>query len=123
LIAGRFDLDQFEDFAALIVSSKIQRFVDQTTSHDYYDGKIVVCFGTSKASVFRCEAEERPGITLPHDTTLERVPPGRYECLQENGRTRTVTTSTDSVGEGSEKASQFQVRKRNRAIWWCGTSD
>lgn len=122
LIAGHFNVDKFEDFAALIVSSKTQKFVGEP-SYDYYIGKIVVCLGTAKPGVFRCQAEVRPVVILPHNTTLQRVPPGKYDCLQKNGRTRTVTTSIDSVGEASEKASGFQVRERNRAVWWCGTSD
>jgi hypothetical protein len=123
LIVGHFDYDKFKDFAALIVGSEKHRFVSVTNSYDYYDGKMAVCFGTAKATIFRCEAEERPVITFPHDTSLKRIPPGRYQCYEEGGRTRTVITRIDSVGEASEKGGGFQVRDRKRAVSWCWTSD
>jgi hypothetical protein len=117
LVVGRFNFDGYEDFAALIVPAKATRYEAGRGSYDYYAGKLIVCFGDADKA-FRCEAEDR-NITLPHDTVLERVSPGRYQC--HGGRA--VTTEIDSVGEASEKAGDFVVRNRDGSSRVCVTAD
>ena len=93
LIVGRFNFDTTADFAALIVPANTTRYEAGSDSYDFYGGKLVVCFGATSGA-FRCEAEDRI-ITLPHDTELARIPPGRYKCYGDSG----VVTQIDSVGE------------------------
>ena len=116
LIVGQFNFDTATDFAALIVPAKTAR---EGGSNLYDDdaGKLVVCFGATTGT-FRCEAEDRI-ITLPHDTELARIPPGRYKCHGD----RAVVTQIDSVGEGSEKGSSFALRNRNGSTRVCVTGD
>lgn len=116
-IVGRFNFDAVLDFAALIVPVKTTRYEAGSSSYDYYAGKLVVCFGATTGA-FRCEAKDRM-ITLPHDTELERIPPGRYKCYGDSA----VVTQIDSVGEGSEKASHFVVRNRDGSTRVCVTAD
>jgi hypothetical protein len=73
LVAGRFNFDRYNDFAALIIPAKTTRYESGPGSYDYYAGKLIVCFGKADKT-FRCEAEDG-NITLPHDTVLVRVSP------------------------------------------------
>lgn len=124
LIVGAFNYDQYRDFAAIIIGADKHRYEDGVTSYDYFDGKLVVCFGASNGKAFQCEAEDRPTMTLPHPNYLQRIPPGRYECLTETPRNQIVTTTIDSVGQVfGEVASSFQVRNRDGSTFDCITSD
>ncbi len=117
LVVGQFNFDTTMDFAALIVPAKTTRYEAGSGSYDYYAGKLLVCFGATNGT-FRCEAEDRL-ITLPHDTELARIPPGRYDCYGDRG----VVTQIDSVGEGSEKGSDFVIRNRDGSTRHCITAD
>ena len=123
MIVGRFNYDAYQDFAALIISSERQRYIAGNYSYDYYPGKVVVCFGDRREAAFRCEAEAERPITLPNESVLRRVPPGKYTC-QEEDRIRTIVTEIDSVGEEvSDKGASFRSVNRSGTTYVCVTSD
>ena len=124
LIVGAFNYDKYQDFASIIIGADRRRYEAGAASYDYFAGKLVVCFGTSNGTVFRCEAEDRPALTLPHPNYLERISPGRHACLTETRRNKIVTTTIDSVGQVfGEVASSFRVRNRDGSTLDCATSD
>ena len=124
LIVGAFNYDEYQDFAAIIIGADRRRYEAGAASYDYFDGKLVVCFGASNGTAFRCEAEDGPTLTLPHPNYLERISPGRHECLTETQSNKIVTTTIDSVGQVfGEVASSFRVRNRDGSTFACATSD
>jgi hypothetical protein len=112
LLVGRFDFDDHEDFAALIVPP---------STTNYYPGRLVVCSGTANPAAFRCERAERI-IQRPSTTVLERVPAGTYSCYVEE-RLRTVITQVDSVGIASADGLHFTARRRDGTRELCVRAD
>jgi hypothetical protein len=120
LLLGHFNFDAYLDFAAWIRPDMTKRF-ESDHPYDYYEAKIVTCFGRADGASFRCEATDI-WLTLPNDTTLDLVRPGSHKCYAEKGMSRIVTL-IDSVGSSSEKGASFVARNRNGMKYTCVTSD
>ena len=116
VVAGRFDFDNTTDFAAYIIPANAGRGQGSPAANAYA-GKLVMCLGAA-GGTYKCDAQDRP-FTLPLDSQLEIVPPGRYACY---GSGPAVTTIA-SVGEGSDVGGGLYVRNRDGSIRLCITAD
>jgi hypothetical protein len=86
VVGGRFNQDQFKDFAAYILDPASKRRTHPPSPGapegvHTYTGWLVVCFG-QEGGRYHCE---RPFshldlIQLPHNWYLERIPPGKLDC-------------------------------------------
>ncbi len=121
LIVGQFNFDATADFAAFIVPANTTRYEAGSNSYDYYAGKLVVCLDATTGA-FHCAAEDRL-LSIPHESVLARIPPGRYNCYGDRAVVTQVVTQIDSVGEGSEKGSDFVIRNRDGSTRLCITAD
>jgi hypothetical protein len=85
LILGRFNSDQFMDFAALIRGSRLIHIpedkANRVRADDYYEGYLVVCLGRSQGGYECTKLETDPlRIHLPYDGFLEKFSPGTAGC-------------------------------------------
>jgi hypothetical protein len=126
LVVGNLDLDTRPDFAAYIVPPRPKRY--EVRSHgyavygyDYYEGYYIVCHALPDGLQFTCDAKDL-NITLPMETILERVPPGRHECPADDEHAF-VVTYVDSVSRASEKGGRFSFLRPDGTTGNCTTGD
>jgi hypothetical protein len=121
VVAGRFNRDKFNDFAAFIIDPASKRREppiqpDFPQGYDAYNGALVVCFGRGEGQ-YRCQTTfaHFNKMLLPHPWYLERITPGKRRCLglgrirpweplgsklyAENiGSEKTIRFTTDALG-------------------------
>ena len=97
---GNFDLDEFEDFAALIRDTSKHRYITRELSYDYYEARLVVCHGRGKRK-YKCKSIFS-GVTLPpeHRYLIKR-PPGKIKCRSPQGEF--LEAKTEFIGWASVK--------------------
>jgi hypothetical protein len=126
LLIGHFDADENLDFAAYLIGAKRIFESDGKTplSHgiDIYNGAVAICHGDKQGN-YACEKI----IDAPHwgreENELQLVPRGSHECMEGGGKTGSITTSFDSIGEYSEKGGFFYVRQSDGKYKRCVNSD
>jgi len=85
VIVGRFNGDEYKDFAAYILDPAPKRRTrpssDDPDGVNVYTGGLVVCFG-QEGGRYRCQhpVPQMNEILLPHNWYLEHIPPGKREC-------------------------------------------
>ena len=98
LVKGRFNSDQLEDFAAIIVDRSKQ--YGQQGERKYYLGKLVVCHGAGKGR-HQCQVLKEERIHLPYQSYLDRVSPRKLECtIDKDLNVAEVTLQRDAISWG-----------------------
>ncbi|MGH9255252.1 MAG: hypothetical protein ACRD3C_11870 [Vicinamibacterales bacterium] len=121
VIVGRFNEDEYRDFAAYILDPAAKRRTEPLPPSfpdgvDAYSGGLVVCFG-QKGGRYRCQrpVPQMDKVLLPHGWYLEHIPPGKLKCRglqrirpweplgserrQEYlGEDKTISITTDALG-------------------------
>jgi len=127
LVTGRFNYDDYRDFAAIIRHGVRKRFHSDKHSYDYYDGKEVVCYG-SKSGGYRCR-EVTGGqfpLVLPLGWYLYVVPRGhRIGCFNDKLEKDYTTLEVDALGREhtNKNASSVLLYKRDGTESICVTAD
>ena len=119
LVVGYFNEDRMKDFAALI------RTKDEKhgASHDYFEGKFVVCLGLPKGG-YKCQTIRSLEMILPYETYLSLAPPQRIGCMNDKEGKDFINVKTDSFVENiAEKASIQYIHEKNDSYHQCLTGD
>ena len=99
LVKGRFNSDQLEDFAAIILDRSAQ--YGQQGEGKYYLGKYVVCHGAGKGR-YQCRILKEERIHLPYQNYLQRVSPGKLECtIDKDLNVAEITLQRDAIRWGA----------------------
>ena len=124
LVVGDFDFDHYKDFAALLIGGVKSTYKpDATRSIKVYEGMAVICHGSEKAGIYSCQELGKADYYGFSYSALYIVPPGSYECMEEEGKAKSVVTKISSVGEYSEQGGGFSVLKSNGKYFTCVDSD
>ncbi len=96
LIAGQFNDDDLEDFAAIIINRSKQ--LGQHGEDLYHLGKYIVCHGAGKGQ-YRCQVLREVQIFLPYEGYLYRKVPGKIKCSINQKLNKTETAlQKDAIG-------------------------
>lgn len=109
LVVGKFNLDNFTDFAALIRGPVKKQ---DPRGRTYYDGYLVVCYGLGDGKFDCLKMSPSPRqFSFPFGWYLEKVAPGKYSChvlmeldtqkRESEGDEKynaNITTRSDSIG-------------------------
>lgn len=101
-VVGRFNHDEFEDFAAYILDPASKRRTEPLSEAfpdgvDDYRGGLTVCFG-QEGGRYRCQRIPPAGVLIPHPWYLERIPPREQVCPTDHGKRDTIRLTTDALG-------------------------
>jgi hypothetical protein len=125
-VVGKFNDDEFEDFAALIRGEVKKRYIDAKGSYDYFELKLVVCHGLGHKR-YTCQ-ELLTTVTLPPEFHyLMKHSPGKINCdLPESKDPDIKTDSIDwrsSIGWSSETNYVRYVHQRDGSYSHCTIAD
>lgn len=124
LVVGDFDFDHYGDFAALLIGGVKSIYKpDANRSIKVYEGMSIICHGSEKMAIYACEKFGKADYYGFSYSALYIVPPGSYECMEDEGKTRGVVTKIYSVGAYSEQGGGFSVLKSNGKFFTCVNSD
>ncbi len=98
VIVGRFNHDQYEDFAAYTLDPASKRRPHGLSeSFGAYSGGLAVCFGR-EGGRYRCQRIQPEGVLIPHPWYLERIPPREQRCPAEPSDRSTIRLTSDALG-------------------------
>ncbi len=103
VVVGRFNHDEFEDFAAYILDPASKRRTGPLPERfpdgvDTYSGGLAVCFGRGGGR-YRCQRVPPEGVLIPPPWYLERIPPREQVCPTDHDRRNTIRLTTDALAE------------------------
>lgn len=125
-IIGKFNQDEFEDFAALIRGTIKRQYIAAKGSYDYFDFKLVVCHGLG-GKRYNCKELLTNITVLPEFHYLMKYPPGKINCNLHASKDPDVKTDSigwmSSIGWASETSNVRYVYQHDGSYSHCTTDD
>ena len=115
LITGHFNDDELGDFAAIVRETT-------ASSGQGFQGKWIVCHGLGKGE-YRCQVLRELPIFLPYAVYLDRMSPGKVECLSGEDSKSVVRIKKDAIGYEADNVAGVYVYRPDGSYRHCTTAD